>query len=80
MKSVMNISKDEVIRVLVHIPVGALLVFLGLYVGWWLAMTFTIGFLAYELNEDKHLSDNAWKDLKGFLWGLGIGGIIGIII
>jgi len=69
------ILREELRRVLLHIPVGLLACLLG-YTAWWLAVMFTIGFLYYELNEDMHLSDHAFMDIKGFLWGIGIGGLI----
>ena len=75
MKSLLLITRDELYRVLLHIPVG-LLTCLLCYVHWGLALIFTGGFLVYEVNEDRHLSDQAWKDLKGFCWGLGIGGCV----
>jgi len=71
----LTISKSELKRVLLHIPVG-LLVCLLAYVSWPLALVFTVAFLYYEMNEDMHISDEAWKDVKGLLWGLGIGGVI----
>lgn len=73
--SLFSISKEDARRVLLHIPVG-LLACLLCYVHWGLAFAFTISFLYYELNEDMHLSDEAFKDVKGFCWGLGIGGCI----
>jgi len=36
-----------------------------------LALLFGIGFIAYEGNEDRWKKDQAWKDLKPWLWGLG---------
>lgn len=74
MKSLLLITKDELYRVLLHIPVG-LLTCLLCYVHWGLAIAFTVSFLYYELSQDMHLSDQAFKDIKGFCWGLGIGGI-----
>ena len=75
MKSLLKVGEDELCRVLLHIPLG-LLVCLLCYVHWALALAFVISFLYYELNQDMHLSDDAFKDIKGFLYGLGIGGII----
>jgi len=76
MKSLFKISRQEIKRVLIHIPLGLLTVIFGYWVGWWLAIVFAAGFWLYEVNEDYHISDEAWKDLKGFLWGCGIAGII----
>lgn len=72
MKSLLLIStKDELYRVLLHIPVG-LLTCLLCYVHWGLALAFTISFLYYELDQ----GGEAFKDIKGFCWGLGIGGCV----
>jgi len=70
------ITREELKRVLLHIPLGLLTVLFGYYVGWWLAIIFATLFIFYELNEDMHLCDEAYKDIKGFIWGLGIGGLI----
>lgn len=65
--------------ILLHIPLGLLTCVLC-YAHWVLAVILAVGFYIYELNEDWHISDNAYKDIKGFLWGIGIGGIIMIIL
>ena len=75
MKPLLKVGEGELKRLLLHIPLG-LLVCLLCYVHWALALAFVISFLYYELNQDMHLSDDAFKDIKGFLYGLGIGGII----
>lgn len=80
MKTFLRISRKELTRVLIHIPVGLLACLFGIYVGWWLALIFAIGFGIYELNQDWHISDGAFTDLKGFLWGLGIGGIVMLVL
>lgn len=33
---------------------------------------FFLGFMVYELNEDWSIKDQAWKDLKGWLWGFAL--------
>jgi len=66
-------SKD-LRRVLLHVPLGILTAFLT-YTHWALGLIFTISFLAYEHNEDLHTKDQMWKDLKGYLWGLALGGL-----
>lgn len=62
-------------RILIHIPIGLIIAFLS-KIDTILPLCFTILFLIYEVNEDKHLNDNAYKDISGALIGLGIGGII----
>jgi len=92
MKNIFKITKDEVRRVLLHIPIGLLAcVFacIGLVssenhvrtisatiLGITIAVLFVSSFIYYEQNEDGHLSDEAWKDVKGLIWGLGISGMI----
>lgn len=56
-------------RVLLHMPVGISTVAMG-YCWWWLAVLFAAGFLAYELNECQYLRDRAYKDIRGWLWGM----------
>ena len=73
-KNLFIIAGNEVNRVLLHIPLG-LLVCLLCYVHWALALIFATGFYIYEMNEDWHISDCAYKDIKGFLWGAFLGGI-----
>jgi len=76
MKYSFSLGKDEIERVLMHIPVGMLTLALGVFVVWWLGPLFGFGFLVYEIVENKSLKNGAWKDIKGWLWGLGILGII----
>ena len=75
MKNLLIISKEELSRVLLHIPLGLLTCLLG-YTAWWLGIIFTCGFILYELNQDMHLSDQAFIDIKGWLWGIGTGGLV----
>lgn len=75
MKNLLIISKRELGRVLLHIPLGLLTCLLG-YTAWWLGLTFACGFILYELNQDMHLSDEAFIDIKGWIWGVGIGGLV----
>jgi len=74
-KDIVRVDKQEIKRVLLHLPLGLLACLLA-YAHWSLSLVFTASFLYYELNEDMHLSDEAFKDVKGFAWGIGIGGII----
>lgn len=75
-KSLLKITKGDLRRVLLHIPVGLATVFLGYFVGWWLAVIFDTSFIVYELNQDWHISDMAFVDIKGHCWGLFLGGVI----
>jgi len=74
-KYLFSIDQKDICRVLLHIPVGMFTCFAG-YVAWWLAVVFATGFLLYEMNEDWHIKDEAWKDIKGYLWGIVIGSLI----
>jgi len=55
--------------VLLHIPFGVAIGFAYL-VHWSLVLALTALFLVYELNEDGHTKDAAWKDLYGAIVGL----------
>lgn len=74
MNVIFTIGREEVKRVLLHIPLGLFTCVLG-YIYSWLALAFTISFLAYELSQDWVVIDNSYKDIKGWLWGIGIGGL-----
>ena len=54
-------------RILLHIPHGVLAVLLKK------PLAFTVAFLVYELNQDKHENDEAFKDIYGFMVGMAIG-------
>ena len=71
--------RPEIKAGLKHIPLGFLVCILC-YAHWALAAIFAASFLVYELNEDLHLSDKAYRDIRGFLIGVGIGGITMIIL
>ena len=62
-------------RFLLHIPVGVLAYTMSL-VSPGLGIICTAAFIYYELNEDKHISDHAYKDSQGFLGGLLIAHVI----
>ena len=50
-------------RIVIHIPIGMLI---GIpIIGAPLRETFHM----YEANEDKHIQDQAWKDLRGAMVG-----------
>jgi len=67
--------KDSAYRIALHIPVGIATALLVLS-HWAVAIIFGAGFLAYELSEENVITDDAYKDIRGWLWGLFIGGII----
>lgn len=64
-------DEDSVECVLIHIPVGLVTVGIALYsIG--LAVLFAVGFIIYELNEGKIIEDKPFRDIQGWLWGLGL--------
>jgi len=46
------------------------------YTYWWLGLIFACGFIVYEVDESWHLHDGAFIDIKGWLWGIALGGFI----
>lgn len=61
-----------------HVPVGVLNAFL--FISYPMpSMLFGIGFLTYEISQCWRISDNAFKDIIGWLWGFGAGLIIMVI-
>lgn len=79
-KSLLTISKAERGRVLLHMPLGILTCLFWHELGWAPAIIFGIGFLWYEKQQDKVIKDQGWKDIKGWLWGLGITGSLLIVL
>ena len=71
-------DEDDLDNVLLHIPVGIATVLIGIYSGW-LAVIFGYGFIKYEGIERRELRDKAYPDIQGWLWGIGILGIILLI-
>lgn len=75
MKNIFGLQKGEAKRVLGHIPIGILITVL-IYVHWALGIAMLALFIIYELNQDKYISDEGFKDIKGACWGVGLSGII----
>jgi len=65
-------------RALIHVPVGA-------FNAWLLqdatptGVIFFAAFMIYQLDECLHIKDQAWRDIKGYLWGLAIAAYILIL-
>ena len=78
-KSVWTVSKEDLGRVLLHLPLGILTCVLW-YVHWSLAVIFAAGFILYEKEQDKYVEDQAWKDIRGWLWGIAITGVIVFVL
>lgn len=64
---------------MLHIPVGGVTVLLG-SVEWWLGVVFGLGFLVYEVRQHKIVGDADYKDIVGWLWGIGIAGGIWFVL
>lgn len=67
-------SWQDFYRVLAHIPVGLLNVAF-LWVNPMLGLVFGAGFLVYEVTQGKE----PHKDIRGWAWGVGIGGAVWLI-
>lgn len=62
-----------------HLGHGIANVFLAVYVHWTIALLFGVGFIVFELNQEKHywkVGDKACRDLAGWLVGMVIGGLV----
>ena len=66
-----------------HFPLGvatALMTLIG-DSGNTLAWICALGFFVYELNEDRHIGDQAWKDIAGWIGGVLVGaGVVATIV
>ena len=67
-------TKLESFRLFQHIPVGVVNVAVA-YVSPVTALLFGAAFLVYEVTQGS----NPHKDIRGYCWGLGIGGIAWLI-
>lgn len=65
---------DFGVRMLLHIPIGVVMS-IPIF-GWGLIPLF----IFYELNEDVHTKDQAWKDIFGAIVGYIIGMVIIVVI
>jgi len=72
--------KDFGIRTLMHIPVGFLMGMSPIP-----GDKFVDLFIFYQMNEDRHTEDQAWKDVNGALIGFALGrvtlfGLVGVFV
>ena len=72
-------SREDLERVLLHIPVGLVAGF-TYFTHPVFPLVITVAFLYYEWNEDQDLGDQSWKDVKGFIWGICIIGVVMAIL
>jgi hypothetical protein len=52
---------------------------IGEWVSWAAAWIIMLGFIVYELDQDWHIKDKAYRDLLGFLIGAYLAGV-GLVI
>ena len=55
-----------------HIPVG-----LGARLT---AVLLFAGFILYEVTEDQEINDQAYRDIQGFVIGLGVGAVVQVLL
>ena len=78
-------------RQVAHIPVGlgiSWLVFLwpldvAASVLWGARLTAVLlfaGFILYEVTEDVEINDQAYRDIQGFVIGLGVGAVVQVLL
>lgn len=73
----------ELNRLFLHIPVGLVTVAL-IYANTGLGVLFGAGFIAYEIMQEKR-EPRPWRgeshlDIKGWLWGVVIAGVVWLIL
>ncbi len=67
-------TKLETFRLVQHVPVGAFNIAIA-YVSPLAALLFGAAFLVYEVTQGSQ----PHKDIRGYCWGLGIGGAVWLI-
>lgn len=65
---------NNLYRAILHFPAGVLAAALITIVAP-LGLLFGVTFLTYEISQDWRKGDNAFKDILGFAWGIGAGGV-----
>ena len=78
-------------RQVAHIPVGLAISWLVLLwpldlstgVQWGARLTAVLlflGFILYEVTEDQEINDQAYRDIQGFVIGLGVGAVVQVLL
>lgn len=62
-------------RIVLHVPVGAACALLTRLSNT-LAAILAALFVVYEINQDRHKRDHAYKDIAGAAWGAALGGLL----
>ena len=82
-KSELTEKYDRYKRIIQHIPVGLLIVFLWVKTPE-LAIIFAVGFFIYQIMQFIHYlpegGKKGWRDVAGALYGIGIGGALLFIL
>ena len=77
----LGLTKKEWFRFWLHFPIGVLC---GLLLIWfvtvYLGIILSIAFLVYEIMNDWRKGDKSYKDVVGFVWGLGCVGLVIFVI
>lgn len=68
-------SKSDMIRAALHFPVGIYTAWLGTF-NPVVCLVFGLGFLFYEGIEDWRIKDRSYKDVFGYLIGIGVGSFL----
>lgn len=69
-------QETDLSNVLLHLPLGGVIAFIGCYVSGALAISAAIIFTLYEIVERKVISDRGFPDLQGALAGIIIGALV----
>ena len=65
----------DIWRAVLHFPVGCFAAWL-IYVLPAIGIVFSISFLAYEVVEDWRIKDRGYKDIFGYLVGIGVMSVV----
>lgn len=68
-------ERSDIIRAALHFPVGIFTAWLGTFSPV-VCIVFGLGFLVYESLEDWRIKDRSYKDVFGYLIGIGAGTVI----
>ena len=44
------------------------------------AVMLFFGFILYEVTEDQEINDQAYRDIQGFVIGLGVGAVVQVLL
>jgi len=67
----MNLERKRVVSSLAHFLYGVLTALSD----WYLSISMAILFIIYELDEEWHIKDNAYRDILEYIIGVAIGAL-----